>query len=188
MDFENTGIKIKSFGILPNFLRRVIFMNVNQLIRLQLEIILENTNHLEFKDLASLEQSCKEIQTMICEKRIWEKSCEQYGFFRKGINIKAYLRDHTISNSIQLEGKISGFFSGTDGSKNVFFNCLFRKKSGVLEIERIQDTQEKNSLTLLYIGPLNANTKSKIIEKVNDLLEIQEMLFDDSYKKNLQLS
>ena len=65
-------------------------MNVNQLIRLPIETFSESVYHLEFKDLASLEQSCTEIKAMICEKGIWEKLCEQYGLKDKE-NIKTVL-------------------------------------------------------------------------------------------------
>src|SRR3990167_3601441 len=162
-------------------------MNVNPIGRLPTYTIPLIINHLECKDLASLEQSCKEIKDMVCEKKIWEKFCEQYAQVQTGENIKTYLRDHTISNSEKLGKKIARFFCDTLHSKNVFFTCLFREKSCLLEIERIQNTQEKNSLTILYTGQLDKNTRFKINETVNDMLSIQEMLFQSSFKKNIHL-
>jgi hypothetical protein len=58
----------------------------------------------------------------------------------------------------------------------------------VLEIERIQDTKEKNSLTLLYTSPLDENAKLKINHTVEAMVQLQEMLFDETFKKDLRFS
>ncbi len=163
-------------------------MNVSQLIRLPSEIFVEILHHLEFKDLAALEQSCKEIQAIICEKKIWGKLGESYGLFHDGKNIKGYLRNHTISNPEKLKERISNFFWGISSANNVFFKCLFKENSGMLEIERIQNTKEKNSLTVLYTSPLDENAKIKINQDSDDMLEQAQMLLEESFKKNLSWS
>lgn len=162
-------------------------MNIDLLVNFPTEIIVKIVHHLEFKELAALEQSCQKIQLMISEKQVWKKLCEQYGLFLDGINTKVYLRDHTVSDPERLGNRISKFFSDTLYSTNVFFKCIF-KTSGVLDIERIQDTNEKNSLTLLYTSPLDENAKLKINEKVKTLLQLHEILFEETFKKNLRFS
>ncbi len=159
-------------------------MNVNRLTNLPEDIISKIVSYLDFKDLASLDQSCIEVNKMICEKKIWGNYAHSmYGFSQRLDNIKIYLSNHTVFNPKELSEKFTKFFNDTLYSNNVYFKCLFKGNIGVIEFERLQDSLPKNSITILYIGSLDESTKCEIKKTLDHHISLHEILFQESFKK-----